>query len=188
MKMKKLLTCVLILCFALLAFTGFLTAFMEPVKKFIDLGDTLQEMGTRLEQTEDVMNCPADVPEPTRTPSSARRPSPGSRDERATPPRGREPPRRFLRSRSSRRPPPRHAGSPCATPPPALRVLRPAGRRVSRSRCRARRASSVLFHRPLQDGDEGGLRHVHVAELLHARLAALLLLEHLHLARHVAAV
>ena len=48
---------------SLLAFTGFLTAFMEPVKKFIDLGDTLQEMGTRLEQTEDVMNCPADVPE-----------------------------------------------------------------------------------------------------------------------------
>ena len=48
---------------SLLAFTGFLTAFMEPVKKFIDLGETIQEMGIRLEQTEDVMNCPADVPE-----------------------------------------------------------------------------------------------------------------------------
>ena len=40
----------------------------------------------------------------------------------------------------------------------------------------------------LEDGDEGGLRHVDVAEFLHAGLAALLLLQDLHLARHVAAV
>jgi len=48
---------------SLLAFTGFLTAFMEPVRKFIDLGETVEEMGTRMERAEDVMNYPADVPE-----------------------------------------------------------------------------------------------------------------------------
>ena len=48
---------------SLLAFTGFLTALMEPVKKFIDLGETIQETGTRMEQADNVMNVPADVPE-----------------------------------------------------------------------------------------------------------------------------
>ena len=47
---------------------------------------------------------------------------------------------------------------------------------------------SVLLDRALEDGDERRLRDVHVAELLHAGLAALLLLQDLHLARHVAAV
>ena len=46
----------------------------------------------------------------------------------------------------------------------------------------------VFLDGALEDGDESGLRHVDVAELLHAGLAALLLLEDLHLARHVTAV
>ena len=48
---------------SLLAFTGFLNAFMEPVNKLINLGQTVQEMGTQMERVEDVMNYPADVPE-----------------------------------------------------------------------------------------------------------------------------
>ena len=46
----------------------------------------------------------------------------------------------------------------------------------------------MLLDRTLEDRDERALRHVDMAELLHAGLAALLLLEDLHLARHVAAV
>ena len=48
---------------SLLAFTGFLHAFMEPVNKLINLGQTVQEMETQMGQVEDVMNYPADVPE-----------------------------------------------------------------------------------------------------------------------------
>ena len=48
---------------SLLAFTGFLTAFMEPVSQFIGLGQTIQEMQTQMERIEDVMRYPADVPE-----------------------------------------------------------------------------------------------------------------------------
>lgn len=48
---------------ALLAFTGFLTAFMTPVTQMINLGQTVQEMQTQMERVEDVMRYEVDVPE-----------------------------------------------------------------------------------------------------------------------------
>ena len=48
---------------ALLAFTGFLTAFMTPMNQMIDLGQTVQEMQTQMERIEDVMRYPTDVAE-----------------------------------------------------------------------------------------------------------------------------
>ena len=48
---------------ALLAFTGFLSAFMAPVNQTINLGQTIQEMTTQVERVEDVLNYPVDVPE-----------------------------------------------------------------------------------------------------------------------------
>lgn len=48
---------------ALLAFTGFLTAFMTPVNQIIGLGQTIQELTTQMERVEDVMRYPVDVPE-----------------------------------------------------------------------------------------------------------------------------
>ena len=47
----------------LLAFTGFLSSFMAPVNQLTNLGQTIQEMETRMERIEDVMNYAADVPE-----------------------------------------------------------------------------------------------------------------------------
>ena len=48
---------------ALLAFTGFLTSFMQPVTQLISLGQVIQEMQTQTERIEDVMRYPTDVPE-----------------------------------------------------------------------------------------------------------------------------
>ncbi len=48
---------------SLLAFTGFLTAFMTPVNQIIGLGQTIQELTTQMERVEDVMRYPVDVPE-----------------------------------------------------------------------------------------------------------------------------
>jgi len=48
---------------ALLAFTGFLTAFMAPMNQIIVLGQTVQEMRTQMERIEDVMRYPTDVAE-----------------------------------------------------------------------------------------------------------------------------
>ena len=48
---------------ALLAFTGFLAAFMTPMNKIIDLDQTVREMQTKMERIEDVMRYPADVDE-----------------------------------------------------------------------------------------------------------------------------
>ena len=48
---------------ALLAFTGFLTSFMNPVMQIISLGQTIQEMQTQMERIEDVMKYPADAEE-----------------------------------------------------------------------------------------------------------------------------
>ena len=48
---------------SLLAFTGFLSAFMSPVTQLISLGQTVQEMQVQMERIEDVMNYPVDVPE-----------------------------------------------------------------------------------------------------------------------------
>lgn len=48
---------------ALLAFQGFLSAFMAPVDELIVLGQTVQETVTQMERVEDVMRYPADVPE-----------------------------------------------------------------------------------------------------------------------------
>ncbi len=48
---------------ALLAFTGFLTAFLTPVMEIIRLGQMVQEARTQMERLEDVMNYPADTPE-----------------------------------------------------------------------------------------------------------------------------
>jgi len=48
---------------ALLAFTGFLTAFMTPMNQMIGLGQTVQEMQMKMERIEDVMRYPTDVPE-----------------------------------------------------------------------------------------------------------------------------
>jgi ABC-type bacteriocin/lantibiotic exporter with double-glycine peptidase domain len=47
----------------LLAFTGFLTAFMTPMNQMIGLGQTVQEMQMKMERIEDVMRYPTDVPE-----------------------------------------------------------------------------------------------------------------------------
>lgn len=47
----------------LLAFTGFLTAFVEPVGQIVSLGQTIQEMQTQMERIEDVMQYPVDVSE-----------------------------------------------------------------------------------------------------------------------------
>ena len=47
----------------LLAFTGFLTSFMNPVTQIITLGQTIQEMTTKIDRIEDVMRYPADVEE-----------------------------------------------------------------------------------------------------------------------------
>ena len=48
---------------ALLAFTGFLGSFLEPVTQLIGLGETLVEMQAKIERVEDVMHYPGDVPE-----------------------------------------------------------------------------------------------------------------------------
>ncbi len=48
---------------ALLAFTGFLSAFMGPVSQIIGLSQTVQEMQTQMERVEDVMRYQPDVPE-----------------------------------------------------------------------------------------------------------------------------
>ena len=48
---------------ALLAFTGFLTAFMTPMNQIITLSQTVQEMRTQMERIEDVMSYPTDVAE-----------------------------------------------------------------------------------------------------------------------------
>ena len=48
---------------ALLAFTGFLNAFMGPVSQLIGLGQTVQEMQTQMERIDDVMRYETDVPE-----------------------------------------------------------------------------------------------------------------------------
>ena len=47
---------------ALLAFTGFLTAFMQPVTQLIGLGQDIQELQTQIERVEDVLRYPADTP------------------------------------------------------------------------------------------------------------------------------
>jgi ABC-type bacteriocin/lantibiotic exporter with double-glycine peptidase domain len=47
----------------LLAFTGFLSSFMAPVNQMIGLGQTVQEMQTKMERIEDVLNYPTDVEE-----------------------------------------------------------------------------------------------------------------------------
>ena len=44
----------------LMAFQGFLGSFMSPAHKFISAGQTLQEMRTAMERTEDVMKYPID--------------------------------------------------------------------------------------------------------------------------------
>ena len=57
---------------ALLAFTGFLAAFMTPVSQLINLGQTVQELQTQMERVEDVLRYPADVPdERAQAPSEA---------------------------------------------------------------------------------------------------------------------
>ena len=48
---------------ALLSFTGFLAAFMDPITQLIALGQTIQETQTQIERIDDVMRYPADVPE-----------------------------------------------------------------------------------------------------------------------------
>ena len=48
---------------ALLAFTGFLSAFMAPMNQMIVLGQTVQEMQTKMERIEDVLRYPTDVAE-----------------------------------------------------------------------------------------------------------------------------
>ena len=48
---------------ALLAFTGFLSAFMAPTNQIINLGQTVQEMQAQMERIEDVMRYPTDVAE-----------------------------------------------------------------------------------------------------------------------------
>ncbi|MBQ9043366.1 MAG: NHLP family bacteriocin export ABC transporter peptidase/permease/ATPase subunit [Eggerthellaceae bacterium] len=47
----------------LLAFQGFLLAFMTPVNQIVQLGQTVQEMRTQMERVDDVMRYPVDVPE-----------------------------------------------------------------------------------------------------------------------------
>lgn len=46
----------------ILAFQGFLTSFMAPAQTLITAGQTLQEMRTRMERVEDVMEYPEAVP------------------------------------------------------------------------------------------------------------------------------
>jgi ABC-type bacteriocin/lantibiotic exporter with double-glycine peptidase domain len=41
---------------SLLAFTGFLSSFMTPMNQMIGLGQTVQEMQTKMERIEDVMH------------------------------------------------------------------------------------------------------------------------------------
>ena len=47
----------------LLAFQGFLLAFMTPVNQIVQLGQTVQEMRTQMERVDDVLRYPEDVPE-----------------------------------------------------------------------------------------------------------------------------
>jgi len=54
---------------ALLAFTGFLSAFMTPINQMIQLGQTVQEMQTQMERIEDVMRYEVDVPEEPKDPA-----------------------------------------------------------------------------------------------------------------------
>lgn len=51
----------------LLAFTGFLTAFLNPVMEIIRLGQTVQEARTQMERLEDVMRYPEDTPDENNT-------------------------------------------------------------------------------------------------------------------------
>ena len=53
----------------LLAFTGFMSAFMTPVNQIIGLGQTVQEMQTQMERVEDVLRYPVDVSEEPAEPS-----------------------------------------------------------------------------------------------------------------------
>ena len=46
---------------SLLAFTGFMTAFLNPVTEIIRLGQTIQEAQTQMERLEDVMRYPVDT-------------------------------------------------------------------------------------------------------------------------------
>ena len=55
---------------ALLAFTGFLASFMNPVTQLITLGQTVQEMQTQMERIEDVMRYEPDVPEESENPET----------------------------------------------------------------------------------------------------------------------
>ena len=48
---------------SLLAFTGFLSSFMTPMNQMIGLGQTVQEMQTKMERIEDVMHYKTDVEE-----------------------------------------------------------------------------------------------------------------------------
>ena len=48
---------------SLLAFQGFLSAFMSPVSQIVQLSQTIQDMGTQAERVEDVLNYEVDVPE-----------------------------------------------------------------------------------------------------------------------------
>jgi ABC-type bacteriocin/lantibiotic exporter with double-glycine peptidase domain len=56
---------------SLLAFQGFLSAFMTPVTQLIGLGQTVQEMQTQMERVEDVLRYPVDVPEEASEPIDA---------------------------------------------------------------------------------------------------------------------
>lgn len=56
---------------SLLAFQGFLAAFMAPVTQIIELGQTVQEMRTQMERVEDVMRYEPDVPEDLEEPVDA---------------------------------------------------------------------------------------------------------------------
>ena len=47
---------------SLLAFQGFMTAFMAPMTQIVGLGQTIQEMRTQMERVDDVLRYPADVP------------------------------------------------------------------------------------------------------------------------------
>ena len=57
----------------LLAFTGFLSAFMSPVNQLVGLGQSVQEMETQMERIEDVMGYPADSPEACEDPAEVKR-------------------------------------------------------------------------------------------------------------------
>ena len=47
----------------LLAFQGFLSAFMAPVNSLVNLGQTIQETRTQMERVQDVLNYAPDIPE-----------------------------------------------------------------------------------------------------------------------------